>query len=136
MNAGHTADLNLLRRCLRGLPHARLLQSLQEQLDGFSVAALAADNTGRYVAANAKVSEMTGYSRAELFRLRVRDLTPPIQKDEMANRWNNFIQNGSQAGEYVLQRKDGDTVRVRYTAYASIAPGVHLSLLTPIEQAP
>lgn len=132
---GRPPDLKQLRRSLRGLPHATLLPSLQEQLDTFAVAAIAADNTGRYVAANDMASEMTGYSRAELFRLHVRDLTPPMQKGEAGTLWNQFIQSGTQTGEYVLLRKDGTPLRVRYSAYASIAPGVHLSLLTPIERA-
>jgi PAS domain S-box-containing protein len=135
VNAVQSPDLNLLRRRLRGLPHAALVQSLQEQLDGFPVAAIAADNTGRYVAANARVSEMTGYSRAELFRLHVRDLTPSMRQEDVGSLWNHFIQSGTQSGEYVLQRKDGDTIRVRYAAYASVAPGVHLSLLMPLDAA-
>lgn len=98
-----------------------------------STAALAADNTGRYVAANEKASELTGYSRTELLRMTVRDLTPLVRQDAAADLWSRFIQIGSQTGEYVLQRKGGTPLGVRYDAYASVAPGVHLSLLMALE---
>ena len=106
---------------------------LQDQLEEFDVAAIAADNTGRYVAANAKVCELTGYSRKELLQLNVRDLTPAMRHKLAEERWNRFIQTGSQTGEHVLERKDGSPIGVQYSAYASIAPGVHLSLLTPLD---
>ena len=85
------------------------------------------------MAANAKVCALTGYSCAELLRLSVRDLTPAARKEFANDSWNRFIQTGTQAGEFVLQRKDGAPLGVQYAAYASIAPGVHLSLLTPLE---
>lgn len=129
----YSPDLNQLRRRLRGLSQDSLLQALQERLDTFNVAALAADNTGRYVAANAKVSELTGYTRNELLKMDVTDLTPTMRHASAGELWNRFIQAGTQAGEYLLLRKDGTSVGVQYAAYASVAPGVHLSLLTPLE---
>ncbi|MGH9347358.1 MAG: PAS domain-containing protein [Vicinamibacterales bacterium] len=133
MAGRHNPDLIRLRRRLRGVPPATLLQTLQEQLETFDVAAIAADNTGRYVAANTRMSELTGYSRADLLRLQVKDITPAMRHDLAGNLWNRFIQNGTQTGEYVLLRKDGTPIGVQYAAYASVAPGVHLSLVTPLE---
>lgn len=126
-------DLNQLRRRLRGLPHPTLLKTLQAQLETFEVATLAADNTGRYIAANTRASELTGYSHAELMKLSVTDLTPLMRHALSADLWNRFIQAGTQTGEYVLQRKDGSPLGVQYSAYASVAPGVHISFLTPLE---
>jgi PAS domain S-box-containing protein len=127
--------MNRLRRRLRGLPHAAMIAALQESLDEFGVSALAADNTGRYVAANAHASALTGYSRAELLQMSVKDLTPAMRQDASGELWRNFIQTGAQAGDYDLERKDGVPVRVHYAAYASVAPGVHVSLLTPHDMA-
>lgn len=110
-----------------------MLQTLQEHLERFDVAAIAADNTGRYVAANTRMSELTGYSRADLLRLHVKDLTPAMRRDVAGDLWNRFIQSGTQNGEYVILRKDGTPIGVQYAAYASVAPGVHLSLVTPLE---
>jgi len=133
VTAPDTAPILHLRRRLRGLPHSTLIQTLQELLDDFRVSVLAADNTGRYVAANTSATTLTGYSRDELLTMSVRDLTPAMRHDSAGELWNRFIQAGSQAGDYVLVRKDGTPVSVHYTAYASVAPGVHISLLTRAE---
>jgi PAS domain S-box-containing protein len=127
-----TPGIGLLRRRLRGLPHSSLFRTLQELLDQFPVSALAADNTGRYVAANTLASIFTGFSREELLKMSVKDLVPAMRHDT-GDRWNRFIQCGSHAADYVLMRKDGTPLEVHYSAYASVAPGVHVSLLTPVE---
>jgi PAS domain S-box-containing protein len=118
---------------LRGLPHSTLQHTLQEQLETLSCAALAADNTGRYIASNVSATALTGYTRDELMRMSVTDLTPAMRHSSAADLWSKFIQAGTQSGEYVLMRKDGSPVGVKYEAYASIAPGVHLSLLSALE---
>jgi PAS domain S-box-containing protein len=123
--------MNRLRRRLRGLPHAAMITALQDALDDLDVCAVAADNSGRYVAANARASELTGFSRTELLAMTVKDLTPAIWQDASADLWHQFIQTGAQAGDYRLERKDGGSVLVHYAAYASVAPGVHVSVLTP-----
>jgi PAS domain S-box-containing protein len=125
----HTPALNRLRHRLRGVPPSALVQSLQDQLEAFDAAAIVADNAGVYVAANAKMCELTGYTRAELKRLKVRDLTPIIPYGSDGDGWSRFIHAGSKSGEFLLPRKDGTKIPVRYMAYASIAPGFHLSLL-------
>jgi PAS domain S-box-containing protein len=122
-----------LRRRLRGLPHSSLVQTLQDALDEFTVCVLAADNTGRYVAANTLATELTGFSRDELLQMSVKDLTPAMRHDVAGESWNRFIHAGSQSGDYVLLRKDGAPVAVHYSAFASVAPGVHVSLITPLE---
>ena len=97
------------------------------------MSALAADNTGRYIAVNAAAQTLTGYSRDELLRMSVKDLTPAMRHDTAGELWNRFIQAGSQAGDYVLVPKHGSPIAVHYAAYASVAPGVHISLFEPLE---
>ena len=133
MTSLHSPELSQIRRRLRGLPHSTLLHTLQEQLETLSWAALAADNTGRYIASNVAATQLTGYTRDELMHMSVRDLTPPMRHGTATDLWSKFIQAGTQTGEYVLLRKDGTPVGVKYEAYASISPGVHLSLLTALE---
>ena len=132
MTLPFTSGINDLRRRLRGLPHSSLLRTLQEVLDQLPVSALAADNTGRYVAANTLASTFTGFSRDELLKMSVKDLVPALRHDT-GEGWNRFIQCGSLAADYLLVCKDRAPLAVRYTAYASVAPGVHVSLLTPLE---
>lgn len=133
MTAPFAPGISHLRRRLRGLPHSTLLRTLQQSLEELPVSALAADNTGRYVAVNAAALALTGYARDELLKMSVQDLTPEMRQDAAGLLWNRFIQAGTQAGDYVLVRKDGSPVPVHYAAYASVAPGVHVSLLTPTE---
>jgi PAS domain S-box-containing protein len=133
VTAPYAPDINRLRRRLRGLTDTTFRRVLQEQLETFSAAALAADNTGRYIAANRVAAALTGYSREELLRLTVRDLMPALRNDPHGERWHRFIHAGTQAGDYVLQRQDGSPVGVHYVGYASVAPGVHVLVLTPLE---
>jgi PAS domain S-box-containing protein len=109
-----------------------MIAALQQSLDDLHVSALAADNTGRYVAANSQATTLTGYSRSELLQMSVKDLTPGMRRDSTGELWNRFIQAGAQSGDYVLERRDGAPVHVHYAAYASVAPGVHVSVLTPL----
>jgi len=132
VNPEHASTISRIRRRLRGLPHSALVQTLQELLDELDVAALAADNSSSYVAANAKATELTGYPHAELLRMTVNDLAPP-PKSQFHDAWNHFIQSGHLSSDLVLRRKNGEPVGIHHAAYASIAPGVHLSLLTPLE---
>lgn len=133
MIAFDVTEINRLRRRLRGQPTSALLRLLQREIEDLPVAALVADNSARYIAANARAVELTGYSHDELLHMTVRDITPAHRDDARAELWNRFIQTGSQSGEYVLQRKDGMPVAVRYHAFASVAPGIHVSLLAPLE---
>jgi PAS domain S-box-containing protein len=125
--------VNQLRRRLRGLTGTKLLEALQEQLETIDVAALAADNVGRYIAANEKVSQLTGYPRSELVGMLISDLTPALRQTMAGELWSRFIQSGSQSGEFVLMGRDGTPIGVHFAAYASVAPGVHVSFLTPLE---
>jgi PAS domain S-box-containing protein len=125
--------INGLRRRLRGLPYATMITVLQEAIEAFDVSVLAADNTGRYVAANSGAAALTGYSRPELLAMSVKDLTPALRRDSTGELWRRFIQSGAQAGDYVLERKDGAPIAVHYAAYASVAPGVHVSIITPLD---
>ena len=109
MPARFSPAINRLRAALRGKHDSELLAALQREIEQLGVAALVADNSTRYIATNAPYR-----SRRRL--------------------WQDFIAHGVQRGEYELRRKDGTTLRVRYWAYASVAPGVHISLLVPTER--
>lgn len=131
--APRSSELNRLRRRLRALPHAVLLQTLQDEIERFEAAAVCADNSGRFVAANTAATTLSGYSRTEILRLSVRDVIRQSRPDAFGQSWQRFIQAGTQTGEYMLMRKDGLPVAVQYSAYASVAPGMHLMLLAPLE---
>jgi hypothetical protein len=108
---------------------------LQEQLATLESAAVAADNTGRCVAANETACRLTGHELPGLLRVQVMDLIPAARPHRVEDRWHRFIQAGSESGECLLKRNHAPPTLVRYMAYASVAPGVHLWLLTKIDAA-
>ena len=63
----------------------------------------------------------------------VMDITPIPRTVDGQRLWEEFIAKGGQRGEYELRTRDGHVVNVRYWAYASVAPGIHLSLLLPAD---
>lgn len=122
-----------MRAVLRGKHDAELLAALAEELERIQAAALAADNSTRYIAANAPACALTGFSNAELLTMTVMDATPLPRTEEGWILWQEFIAQGVQRGVYELRRKDGSMRRVRYRAYASVAPGVHISVMVPTD---
>jgi PAS domain S-box-containing protein len=94
-------------------------------------ATLVADDQGRYVAVNDAACGLLGYTREELLRLSVWDLTPDPHEVEGLILWKEFIEVGAQAGVYWLARKDGSSIEVAYQARANVTPGRHVSRLVP-----
>ena len=92
---------------------------------------LVIDDTGRYVDANAAACELLGRTRDEILRLSVYALSvePPHALREM---WQAFLATGSSAGEWRVQRPNGDVRTVHYTGIANIAPAQHLTILRDI----
>jgi PAS domain S-box-containing protein len=126
-------SINQLRAALRGKRGVELLATLRREVETVTAAVLAADNSSRYVAVNASACELTGYSAAELLQKTVMDLTPWPQQEAGRQQWHLFIATGAQRGEYELRRKNGSVVAVRFWACASVVPGIHVSVLTPID---
>ena len=94
-------------------------------------ATLVADDQGRYLAVNDAACGLLGYTREELLRLSVWDLTPDPHEVEGLILWKESIEVGAQAGVYWLARKDGSLLEVAYQARANVAPGRHVSRLVP-----
>src|SRR5438128_363806 len=93
------------------------------------VAMLVADNRGRYVDANEAAAFLTGYSRAELLRRSVWDLTPDAHRGRGQALWRAFLAREHMAGWYPLRKKSGRVVNAHYVAIANVLPGLHVSAL-------
>ena len=128
-----TPEINRLRAALRGHRGPELIEALRREIEQLTVAALVADNSQRYVAANAAARKLTGYTLIELYAMTVIDLTPLPNTDAGRQLWKDFIGKGAQRGDYELIPKHGEPRHVRYWAFASIAPGFHVSLLVPVD---
>lgn len=109
----------------------QILQALFEHaLD----AILLADDEMHWVEANPAACTLLGYSREELLRLTVLDLTLEQDRDFTQEIWRAFISDGQQKGDYTLLRRDGTTVAVEYRAVANIVPGLHLAIFHDITE--
>jgi PAS domain S-box-containing protein len=126
-----TSEFATLQKHLYHLRHGAEagLTALRSRLDRLSVAALVADNTGRYLAVNRAASELTGFAGSELESMSVWDLTPSTDRASGTRLWAAFIEMNEQRGTYSLQGKHGIINDVQYLAHAHVLPDVHLSLL-------
>ncbi len=116
----------------RPLTAAELLSGSRARVNA-AVALIIADDSGRYVAVNDRAAALTGYDSQILTTMSVADLTPGPQVATGRRLWNSFLADGTQEGVYLLTRRDGVAVPMRYVAVANIVPGLHLSALTPAE---
>jgi PAS domain S-box-containing protein len=92
-------------------------------------AVLIANDRGHYIDVNAAATKLTGYSRTELLRLSVWDLTPPQRQGLGQRLWQDFLTRERMSGQYQLRCKDGSLVKARYVAVANVLAGVHVSAL-------
>jgi PAS domain-containing protein len=97
-------------------------------------AIMLADDERRYVHATPAAARLTGRPLARLLTMRVDDIVPAPLRASVAAAWDQFILDGSMRGPFVLERPDGSHVEVIYAAKANAPwPGVHASLLAPVE---
>jgi PAS domain S-box-containing protein len=89
---------------------------------------LVADDSRRFVAANAAACELIGVDSDEIIRMAVDDITAPEDRPRVPALWDAFLREGSQTGPYRLVRPDGVRVEVEFSATASVLPGRHLSI--------
>lgn len=89
---------------------------------------LLADDSRRYVAANAAACDLIGRSSAELEQMRVDDLTPYEHRADVPRMWHSFLREGSQTGRYQLVVADGRRLDIEFSATANVLPGCHLSI--------
>jgi PAS domain S-box-containing protein len=126
----------LARLAMKDAPEVVMRQRAEivlGQIAGIAVAVLIANDHARYIEANAAAAQLTGYSRQELMRMAVWDLTPPMRQRLGQRLWRDFLKRGRMRGRYQIQRKDGTVVAARYFAVANVLPGVHVSALSTTE---
>ena len=113
-------------------PQQEAVRRLEEVVRVHPYAVLLADNTGRYVGANAAATELTGFSRRELLASSVFDITPPVDEKDVALLWRAFLRTGRQEGEIIIKRRDGSQVSGHYMATTNVIPGVHASVIAKL----
>lgn len=106
------------------------MDEFSRMLEALPVAALGTDNHGRYVMANEAACTLTGYTREELKRLSVWDLTLDSKEHEAERLWRTFLERREQSGEYSLVTKNKGVAEIVYVARINLLPGLNVSLLT------
>jgi PAS domain S-box-containing protein len=95
---------------------------------------LIANSGAQYVEANRAATVVTGYSRDELLRMSIWDLTPTPRRDLGARLWRAFLKRGTMTGRYLLRRKSGRLFEADYLAVANVLPGLHVSALAVVKR--
>jgi PAS domain S-box-containing protein len=106
----------------------RLRQAIS-QLEYGPLIILAADDSGRYIAASDALCGLTGYSQDELLDMHIWDLsvTRNIEKDQRT--WRQFLRVGGFVGEYHLRRKTDESIKIPCIAVAHVVPGLHVAAI-------
>ena len=108
------------------------IRQIADRLEKIPVATLVVDDGGRYIAANERGCQLTGYTREELLTRSVTDLTHSVDLPAEERLSRAFERTRHQRGRYTLTRKDGVTVPVDYEAFWDLGPGIHVSFLNPV----
>jgi len=112
----------------------RARDELHALFENTQEAILIANGDSRYVDANPAACALTGYTRAELIGMKVRDITPIAAQDSGIRQWKEFLRTGKMEGEYAIRRRDGRMVEVEFRAVANFLPGLHLSVMRDITE--
>jgi len=104
-------------------------EALLASLSTVPVAILVANAGAHYVDANRAAALLTGYTRRQLLRMSVWDLTPERNRDEGLAQWRRFLQDGEMSGKYRIRCRNGRVQTATFVALANVMPGLHVSAL-------
>jgi PAS domain S-box-containing protein len=99
------------------------------QLEHGPLIILAADESGRYIAASDALCALTGYSQDELLDMHVWDLSLTRNIEKGQRTWRQFLRAGGFVGEYRLRRKTDDPIKIPCIAVAHVVPGLHVAAM-------
>ena len=96
---------------------------------------LIADNDRHYVEASIGASKLLGLPREKIIGKSLDDFAASEIKSVLPERWQDFLQEGKQAGTLQLLAADGTPREVEYTAKVNVLPVRHLVVLRDKESA-
>ena len=62
------------------------------------------------------VCELLGYTRSELLSMRIDDVTAPAMRSNTTSLFQQYLADGLQHGEYILQHRNGQEIPINYVA--------------------
>jgi PAS domain S-box-containing protein len=95
-------------------------------------AVLLADDSMDFIDVNPSACALLGYSRDELLRMNIAEITSPEQRDGVGQQWTAFLAAGTAEGELRLRHKNGARIEAEFRAVAHILPSLHLSVIRDI----
>ena len=93
---------------------------------------LLTDDTGHYIAANPAAATLFGMPVGDLVGQHISDITDSALLPVGEQRWQQFVAQDLQSGEFRIRRADGLLRTVEFNAQAHIRPGIHLAILRDI----
>lgn len=111
------------------------LFSVIDELFGKSASAmLLADDDRVYRNANQAACEVLSVEREEIVGKRIDEFTDPALLDQVPALYQAFLEAGSLSGNFTMLDGNGNPVEFSYSASANVMPGLHLSILIPLEE--
>lgn len=92
-----------------------------------------------YIAVNDSACELLGYTREELLKMRIDDISFPSGA-HVQPMYSQFVEDGSMRGIFALRRKSGEIIWVRFQSRIvnarSVATWTHYEVWEPAESRP
>ncbi|MEI6446247.1 MAG: LuxR C-terminal-related transcriptional regulator [Actinomycetes bacterium] len=101
-------------------------EALNQILSNASTAMLIVNDDRGFVAGNQALLDLLGSTIEELEPMTIDDVIPEDVRPTMTERFERFLEDGSQWGPVQLTTPTGKQVEVVYNGTASIVPGLHL----------
>jgi PAS domain S-box-containing protein len=125
-------DLTARKQAEEALQEQR--QRLQALFDNSIDAIILIDDAGNYIDVNPAVTKLLGYSREELLRMKIGDITPAGGKDAVREIWRHLVAGEPTHGVYPVEAKNGTRRVVELQTLGHVRPGLHYSILHDITQ--
>jgi len=93
------------------------------------------DSGGHYIDANPAACELLGYTREELRKMKVGDLTQPDQREDVFSKWDDVQAGRKLNGEGTLHLRDGRIREIEYRVSPNVLPGLNFSILHDVSAA-
>lgn len=115
-------------------PAGDVAGNLGELLNKSTSAMMLVDDDRYYVHVNEAACAMLGARPEDILGKRIEDFSAPGFRDQAPAMFAEFLRVKSLSGDYTLIDLKGNEVPCSYSASANVVPGLHLSILIPMNQ--
>ena len=106
-------------------------ERIRTLIDRLQIAVLAFDDRGRYIAASAAVSSLTGYSRAHILSRSIFEAPLVDPMPNLEQRWGDFLSAQHCSALGTLKDAGGASLQLQ-AAFVTVLPGLHAAAIAPI----